>query len=131
MLNGCFTSTPERRALAAEFHFGASKTRVLQSLSTWAIKNVVFSRVLDVMAPMGRLVTCLGCLGRQNRPRRAPKGSLSMLFFDICSIKTVILSTLFRRSRFLRFVVVFWRVRPSIRSRRRSRNAVSHVRRGL
>ena len=60
------------RALAAEFHSGAFKTRVLQRLSPWAIKNVVFSRVLGVMAPMARLVTCLGRLGHQNRPKGLP-----------------------------------------------------------
>jgi hypothetical protein len=83
-----FCQHPTRcRALAAEFHFGASKTRVLQRLSSWAIKNVVFSRVLGVMAPMARLVMCLGRLGHQNRPTMVPKGSLSMLFSHICSIK--------------------------------------------
>ena len=60
------------RALAAEFHSGASKTCVLRCLDTWTLKNVVFSRVLGVMAPMARLVTCLGRLGHQNRPKGLP-----------------------------------------------------------
>ena len=63
------------------------KTSVLQCLHTWAIKNVVFSRVLGVMAPMGRLVMCLGCPGRQNRPKRIPTDSISMLRVDICFAK--------------------------------------------
>ena len=72
MLNGCFTNTPERQALAAEFHSGASKTRVLQRLSPWAIKNVVFSRVLGVMAPKGQACHVPGRLGHQNRPKGLP-----------------------------------------------------------
>ena len=70
-------------ALAAEFHSEASRTRVLQRLSPWTIKNVVFSRVLGVMAPMARLVTCLGRLGHQNRPKSVPKASL-LLFLLVC-----------------------------------------------
>ena len=69
-------------APAAEFHSGASKTRVLRCLDTWTLKNVVFSRVLGVMAPMARLVMCLGRLGHQNRPKRVPKGSLLMSLVD-------------------------------------------------
>ena len=45
--------------------------RVLQCLGSWAIKNIVFSHVLGVLAPMGKLVTCLGRLGRQNRPKES------------------------------------------------------------
>ena len=119
------------RAPAADFQPGASKTCVLRCLGPRAIKNVVFSCVKDVLAPMGRLVMCLGRLGHQKLSKRVPKASLLMSFFDICFVKTVILSVLVRRSRFLRFCVVFWRVRPSIRSRRRSRNAVFHFRCGL
>ena len=71
------------RALAAEFHFGASKSCVLQCLSPWAIKNVVFSRVWGAMAPKASLVTCLGRLGYQNRPKGTPKGSL-LLYLLVC-----------------------------------------------
>ena len=61
-----------------------SRTCVLQCLSSWAIKNVVFSYVWGVMAPMGKLVTCLGRLGRQNRikgSRRVCFGGHCLLFF--------------------------------------------------
>ena len=54
----------------------------------------MFSLVWGVMAPMGRLVMCLGRLGRQNRPKSVPKASLLLyllacvfegrVFFDIC-----------------------------------------------
>ena len=84
------------RAPAAEFHSGAFKTRVLRCLDTWAIKNVVFSRVLGVLAPMGRLVMCLGRLGHQNRPKNVTQGSLllyllacwfeGLVFFAFCAL---------------------------------------------
>ena len=96
MPNRCFTSAPERRAPAADFQPGASKTRVLRCLGPWAIKNVVFSRVWDAMAPKGSLVTCLGSLGRQNRPKNVPQGSLllyllacwfeGLVFFAFCVV---------------------------------------------
>ena len=50
-----------------QLFFWIPRTCVLQCLGSWAIKNVVFSYVWGVMAPMGKLVTCLGRLGRQNR----------------------------------------------------------------
>ena len=50
-----------------QLFFWTPRTCVLQCLVSWAIKNVVFSYVWGVMAPMGKLVTCLGRLGRQNR----------------------------------------------------------------
>ena len=50
-----------------QLFFWIPRTCVLQCLGSWAIENVVFSYVWGVMAPMGKLVTCLGRLGRQNR----------------------------------------------------------------
>ena len=127
-----FSLSPrEPRALAAEFHSGASKTRVLRCLDTWTLKNVVFSRVLGVMAPMGRLVTGLVHLGRQNHPKRNPKGSLLMSLVDTFSITKQHPERDRSQVAFSMFFVVFWRVRPSVRSRRRNRNTIFHVRRGL
>ena len=65
-------------------HLDTSRTCVLQCLGSWAIKNVVFSHVWGVMAPMGKLVTCLGRLGRQNLikgSRRVCFGGHCLLFF--------------------------------------------------
>ena len=69
---------------------------VLQCLSSWAIRNVVFSYVWGVMAPVGKLVTCLGRLGRQNRSKNVPQGSLllyllacwfeGLVFFAFCEV---------------------------------------------
>ena len=98
-----------------------SNAYVLQCLTSWALKNVVFSRVWGVMAPMGRLVACLGRPGHQNRPKSIPKGSL-LLYLLACWFEGLV---------FFAFCVVFQRVRTSMRSRRRSRNAVFHFRRGL
>ena len=82
MPNRCFPKSPNGRALAADFQPGPSKTCVLQRLNVWAIKNVVFSRVLGVMAPRGRLVTCLGRLGQQNRPQGFPFDVTFCHFFN-------------------------------------------------
>ena len=57
--NRCFTSPPEVRRPRRQLFFWISRACVLQCLGSWAIKNVVFSRVWGVMAPMGKLVTCL------------------------------------------------------------------------
>ena len=65
--NRCFTSPPEVHRPCRQVFFWIPRTCVLQCLGSWAIKNVVFSYVWGVMAPMGKLVTCLGRLGRQNR----------------------------------------------------------------
>ena len=43
-------------APAADSILDPSRTRLLQCLSPYAIKNVVFSDVWGVMAPMARLV---------------------------------------------------------------------------
>ena len=67
-----------------QLFFWIPRTCVLQCLSFWAIKNIVISHVLGVMAPMGKLVTCLGRLGRQNRikgSRRVCFGGHCLLFF--------------------------------------------------
>ena len=79
-----FYLTPERPALAADRASWTPRTYVLQCLGSWAIKNVVFSNVWGVMAPMGKLVTCLGRLGSQNRikgSRRVCFGGHCLLFF--------------------------------------------------
>ena len=78
-----FYLTPERPALAADQASWTPRTYVLQCLSSWAIKNVVFSHAWGVMAPMGKLATCLGRLGRQNRikgSRRVCFGGHGLLF---------------------------------------------------
>ena len=83
--NRCFTSPPEGAPPSPQTgHPDPSRRRVLQCLSSWAIKNVVFSYVWGVMAPMGKLVTCLGRLGRQNHikgSRRVCFGGHCLLFF--------------------------------------------------
>ena len=65
-------------------HLDPSSSRVLHCLGSRALRNVVFSVVWGVMAPMGKLVTCLGRLGRQNRikgSRRVCFGGHCLLFF--------------------------------------------------
>ena len=83
--NRCFTSPPQVAPPPPQTgHLDPSRSRVLQCLGSWAIKNVVFSYVWGVMAPMGKLVTCLGRLGRQNRikgSRRVCFGGHCLLFF--------------------------------------------------
>ena len=102
------------RAPAAGFQPGASRTRVLRCLGPRDIKNVVFSRVWGAMAPKASLVTCLVRLGQQNHPQRLPK--LSLLLYR--------LACWFEGRVFVAFCVLSSSVRPSIRSRRRSRKAV-------
>ena len=83
--NCCFTWFPEVAAPPPQTgHLDPSREYVLQCLSSWAIKNVVFSHVWGVVAPMGKLVTCLGRLGRQNLikgSRRVCFGGHCLLFF--------------------------------------------------
>ena len=84
-----FYLTPERPVLAADRASWTPRTYVLQCSGSWAIKNVVFSYAWGVMAPMGKLVTCLGRLGRQNRikgSRRVCFGGHGLLFFPTRTI---------------------------------------------
>ena len=82
MPDRCFTRAPERRAPAADAMLDPSRTRVLRCSSPWAIKNVVFSQVLGVMAPMVSLVAWSGRLGHQEWLKTVPETSLSMGLFD-------------------------------------------------
>ena len=64
--------------------------------SALALQKIVFSRVWGAMAPKASLVTCLGRLGHQNRPKNVPQRSFAVPF-----------GVLVRRSRFLCFLYGF------------------------
>ena len=79
---------------AAGFRSGPLQNTCFTVFSALAPQKIMFSRVWGAMPPKASLVTCLGRLGHQNRPKKFPKGSL-LLCLLACRFEGLVLLLLF------------------------------------
>ena len=116
MPNRCFPSPPQVLA---------PRRRV----PIWTSQNTCFSVFTALGLEKRSVLLCLGRSGSKGQSCHVPGASWPSKSPQIASKVLVLLYLLawwFEGRVFFAFCVVFSRVRPSIRSRRRSRNAVFH-----